>query len=335
MSQGPKGTLLLTRRDVASLMTHGDYLTAAEEAFGSLAEGRIQSPLPMHLGGKDGAFHIKGASLDSNHRYVAIKLNSNFPENPARRGLPTIQGAIVLADGVDGSLLAVMDSIEITLQRTAAATALAARYFARPGSSRLSLCGCGAQGRAQLGALANILPLRQVFVWDREFGRAQCFANEMCDDRDIGIRAVTTLEEATRCSDVIVTCTTARSPFLMSGAVCDGTFIAAVGADNPEKNEIAPELMARSRIVVDVLEQCVSMGDLNHAIRAGKVTSADVYAELGDIVTGKKPARTGDSDIIIFDSTGSAAQDVTAAVQIYHHAGQRGVGTTISLDTSE
>jgi len=321
-------TLILTRRDIASLMTPDDYLAAADAAFRALAEGRLDSPLPMHIAGEGGGgFHVKGARLGD---HAAFKLNGNFPKNP-ERGLPTIQGAVLFADTRNGSLLAIMDSIEITLQRTASASALAARCLARPGSTQLAICGCGAQARPQLRAIANVLPLKTVKAWDREFARASDFAAEMRTSLGLDVQPARELAEATRDSDVIVTCTTSREPFLTSEVVRAGTFIAAVGADNPDKSEIAPELMARAKVVTDVLEQCVVMGDLHHAIAAGRMTRERVHAELADVVAGTKPGRTSAAEIIIFDSTGTAAQDVTAAAKIYARASERGRTTEVSL----
>lgn len=321
-------TLVLTRRDIAQLMTREDYLRAAEIAFRALASGEAAAPLPMHLHGDGGAFHVKGASLRG---LGAIKLNGNFPENPERNGLPTIQGAILLADATNGALLAVMDSIGITLERTAAASALAARHLARPGSTRAAICGCGEQGRVQLAALASVFSLDDVQAWDRDFGRARDYALEMTGALGVAVHATDALEAATLNADIIVTCTTARSPFLGPDHVRPGTFIAAIGADNPGKSEIAPELMARSKIVVDVLDQCVAMGDLHHAVEAGAVAASDVCADLGQVVTGRRDGRRSAEEIWIFDSTGTAAQDVAAAAEVYARALERGAGLRVSL----
>ena len=118
--------------------------------------------------------------------YVALKLNGNFPDNPTARGQPTIQGALLLCDGRTGALLAIMDSIEVTLRRTAAATALAARFLARPEAETVLICGCGAQGRAQLDALRGVLGLRRALAWDRDAAAARAFAAEMADGGDGG-----------------------------------------------------------------------------------------------------------------------------------------------------
>ena len=160
--------LILSRGDIAALMTPADYLEAVEEGFRALHAGKAEVPPPWHVAGDGGGFHGKGASLRLDRQYVALKLNGNFPGNPVERDLPAIQGAILLCDGETGSPLAIMDSIEVTLRRTAAATALAARHLARPDSTTLLACGCGDQARAQVEALSEILPINRIITCDRD-----------------------------------------------------------------------------------------------------------------------------------------------------------------------
>jgi ornithine cyclodeaminase/alanine dehydrogenase-like protein (mu-crystallin family) len=314
-------TLLLSRGDVAGLMRPSDYLDAVATGFRAALEGKAAAPAPLSLAGEGGTFHAKAASLGPGRPRVALKLNGNFPDNTA--GLPTVQGAILLCDGGDGRLLAVIDSIEVTLRRTAAAAALAARFLARPDSTNVLVCGCGAQGSAQLEALTEVLPLRRCLAWDRDPAKAEALAAAA---RGLGLeaRAVEEIGEAARASDAIVTCTTARHPFLLPGHVRPGSFVAAVGADSPEKNEVHPEAMARARVVVDVLEQCLAMGDLRHAVRAGAMRAEEVHAGLGAIVAGAAPGRTDREQIFVFDSTGTALQDVASAAAIYERACRQG-----------
>ena len=315
----PNAALILSRGHVRALMDPVAWLEAVEQGFAAAGDQKAHSPPPMAIEGSGGTFHAKGASLQLDRPYVALKLNGNFPGNPERLGLPTIQGAILLCDGENGSLLAVMDSIEVTLRRTAAATALAAKFLARPQSRSILICGCGEQGAAQLAALRQALPLTSGFAWDRDSGKAEAFATQAAG-AGIAMAAVTDLTEAARASDVIVTCTTARLPFLDASMVSPGTFVAAVGADSPDKNEVRPELMAKALVVADVLDQCVEFGDLRHAIHAGAMSRDDVHAELAELVGGRKPGRTGEDQIIIFDSTGTAVQDVASAAMIYRRA---------------
>jgi alanine dehydrogenase len=137
---------------------------------------------------------------------------------------------------------------------------------------------------------------------------------------EFAVEPVSDLGAAARQSDVIVTCTTARDPFLLASFVAAGTFIAAVGADSPDKSEIDPRLTAKALVVVDVLDQCAMMGDLRLAFASGLMTRGDVHAELGDLVAGRKAGRTSDAQVILFDSTGTALQDVAAAASIYQRA---------------
>ena len=289
---------ILSRADIATLMQFGDYVDAVADAFRLHTEGRAVLPPAMEIRADGGAFHVKGARLGD---YVAVKTNSNFPDN-RRRGLPTIRGGILLFDA-GGVLLALIDSIEITIKRTGAATAVAARYLARRDSRTATICGCGAQGRVQLEALRHGLDIRRVFAFDNDLAAAAKFAAEIAA---LGLDAEVpnTLRAATLQSDVIVTCTTARTPYLGIADVRPGTFIAAIGADNPEKSEIEPALMVRARVVADVRAQCAVMGDLHHAIRAGAMTEADVHAELGELIAGRRPGRTSADEIMIFDGCG-------------------------------
>jgi alanine dehydrogenase len=323
-------TILLTRGDIIPLMSPRDYLDAVEAAFAASKRGLVTAPAPLHLQANGGGVHAKGATLNGERAYAAIKLNANFPANPAR-GLPTIQGVVALFDAETGALLALMDSIEITLRRTAAATALAARHLARRETITLTICGCGEQALAQLEALAQVVTIAQVHAFDLNGAKARAFV-ELASALGIPLTAAGELSKVTRESDIIVTCTTARTPFLNIPDVRPGVFIAAIGADNPEKSEIAPTLMAGSKVIVDALDQCAAMGDLHHAINARMMTKNDVYATLADVVAGTMSSRPDPADIVIFDSTGVALQDVAAAACVYERAAARGLGTPIELN---
>ena len=157
----------------------GEANAAVEGAFRLHAEGRSLSPGVLGVRAPHGGFHVKAAGLELGRTYFAAKTNANFSENPRRHGLPAIQGAIVLCDAEDGRLLAVMDSIEVTIRRTAAATAVAARHLARPESRTVAICGCGTQGRAQLRALTRVLPIARAHAFDADAAAAETYARDM------------------------------------------------------------------------------------------------------------------------------------------------------------
>ena len=302
-------TLLLGRADVERLLTPDACIGAVEEAFRRHALGETPPPgiLGMQVGA--GSFHVKAAGLDG---AFAAKLNANFPGNPAR-GLPTIQGVVIVSDSQDGRLLALMDSMAITALRTAAATAVAAKYLSRESCETLLICGCGAQAPAQLAALLAVRRPKRVLAYDQVAEKAS---------RLRGATPVSDLREAVAESDIVVTCTTARRYFVTRDMVRPGTFIAAVGADHEEKQEIEPQLMARTKVVTDLTEQAAAIGDLHHAIDAGAMSRDDVHAQLGEVVAGRKPGRARDDEITIFDSTGTGLQDAAAALAVYRRASQ-------------
>jgi ornithine cyclodeaminase/alanine dehydrogenase-like protein (mu-crystallin family) len=323
-------TRLLSRRDVTGLLDPDTCRVAVEEAFRQHGAGEAPPPGVLGVAGEGGGFHIKAGTLRGVRRYFAAKVNGNFSGNE-RLGLPRIQGVIVLCDAEDGSVLAVMDSSEITRLRTAAATAVAARRLARPGSKAVTIVGCGVQGRAQLRALARVLPLMRAFALDEREERAREFAAALSIELAFPVSAVRGLDEALAGSDVCVTCTPSRVPFLFEEHVRPGTFVAAVGADSEEKQEIDCGLLASATVVTDVTAQCAAFGDLQHAIRAGLVSVSDVHAELGEIVAGKRPGRASDDEVIVFDSTGMALQDVAAAAAALERAEAGGIGILVAL----
>jgi alanine dehydrogenase len=318
-AEAPSVTLLLGRADVERLLPAGACIEAVEEAFRDHALGKVPAPGILGMHAANGGFHVKAGFLGS---YFAAKVNANFPGNTA---LPTIQGAVILFDVVNGRPLAIMDSISITAIRTAAATAVAAKYLAREECETVLVCGCGGQAAAQLTALLCVRKPRRIFAYDRNAGRASAFSARF------GAEVADDLAEAARASDIIVTCTTATKYFITREMVRPGAFIAAVGADNENKQEIDPALLAKAKVVTDLTEQAARIGDLHHAIEADVMSAADVHAELGEVVAGRKPGRTRPDEVIVFDSTGTGLQDVAAAIAVYEEADMKGTLPTFAL----
>jgi ornithine cyclodeaminase/alanine dehydrogenase-like protein (mu-crystallin family) len=319
-------TRLLTKADVAAVLTVRDCIDAVERAFHEYGAGRLPRSESLGVRSERGTFHVKAARAT----LFAAKINANFPDNPSRYGLPTIQGLIVVMGLDRGEPLAVLDSTLITTLRTAAATAVAARHLARANAATAAIIGCGVQGRASVFALREILPLRRVHLWDRDVATMAACAAEL-SAAGIGVTRAESLDTAIADADVVVTCTPSRQPLLESRHARPGMFIAAVGADNPEKCEIDPALMARARVVPDLLEQAAKMGDLRFAIESGRLRPDDVHGELGAVICGRVPARRDDDEIFVFDSTGSALQDVAVAEVAIERAAARGIGSLLSF----
>lgn len=324
--------LVLTRQDVAASLDLSECVAAVAGAFAKSANGDLPvapGVLGVHL--QTGGFHVKTAALGSARGYFAAKVNANFPENPSRHALPTIQGVIALFDLASGKPLAILDSIEITILRTAAASAVAARHLARPDAHILTIFGCGEQGRSHVRVLKLVREITRVYAIDIDAARAVSFAKALGDELRIEVIPNETPAVAMAASDIVVTCTTAIAPVLTTALVRPGLFIAAVGADNPEKQELEPQILVRSKVVVDLVTQAASMGELHHAIRAGLMAPTDIHAELGQIVAGQRPGRTSSEETFVFDSTGTALQDVAAAALVYERAVRTGRGTVLEL----
>jgi alanine dehydrogenase len=325
-------TLLLKRRDVADLLTIEECIIAVETAFKLHAEGKSMPPKVLGMHTDKGGFHIKAGVSGT---YFVAKTNANFPGNPKQHGLPAIQGIIVVCDGSNGRLLALMDSIEITIIRTGAATAVAAKYLASVDAETITICGCGNQGIISLKALMKVRSFKKVYAFDINEAQVQKFSKEFDKELEIISIRANELTRSLRQSQVCVTCTPSRQPFIRAGDIMPGTFIAAVGADSEVKQELCSDLLASCKIVADFAEQTACIGELHHAIRQGKLTPGDIHAELGEIIAGKKPGRESKEEIIIFDSTGIALQDVAAAAIVYEKALTGGIGININFAEQE
>src|SRR5262245_6051432 len=325
------GTVLLSRSGVERLLTPDACIAAVEDAFRQHALGKVPPPGILGMHAEEGSFHVKAALLATDRQYFAAKLNANYPNNGPRYGLPTIQGVVVLCDAANGAPLAILDSIAITLLRTAAATAVAAKYLAPERCEAALICGCGAQAPAQLYALLRVRTPKHLRVYDQDGAKAAACADRLSEELAIAITPASDLAQAVAVSDIVITCTTARRYFVAHEMVRAGTFVAAVGADNEHKQEIDPRLLADATVVTDLTEQACVIGDLHHAIAEGVMSRDAVHAELGEILIGRKRGRSRGDEIIVFDSTGTGLQDVAAAVAAYEQAVTLGRGLNVDL----
>jgi alanine dehydrogenase len=320
-------TVILSRQDVANLLTINECMDAVEVAFRMFAEGKASPPKVLGIHTTNGGLHIKAGVMSLNNHYIVAKMNSNFPDNPSKWNLPTIQGAIAVFNADNGVLLALMDSIEITIIRTGAATGIASKYLSKKSSKVITIYGCGNQGLISLTAIAANRDLAVAYLYDTNASQAEKLRKHVAGlHKSMDVICVDDVKSALKESDIIVTCTTSRTPIINADDVKSGTFIAAVGCDSEDKSEIHPQLISTSKVVSDFTEQSAAFGDLHHAIEQGYTTKTHVYAELGQIVAGKKTGRENDDEVIVFDSTGTALQDVAAASIVYERALVKGLG---------
>ena len=304
----------------------GSCIDAVEAAFRARGLGSptpsVVAGLPLELG----KLHAKMASLELSRGYTVAKINANVPGNPARHGLPSIQGVVLLFDSATGTPLAALESASITSKRTAAATAVAAKWLAVAGASSLAMIGCGVQARAHVDALLHVRPITRLRAFDANRETAERFCLEMKAAHDLDAHVADTARTATQRSQIVVTSTPSRKAIIEADDIMPATFVAGVGADSEDKQELSVDLLRKAAVVVDDFDQCAHSGDLHHAIAAGALTLSDVRGSLDQIVSKQVRGRVDDREIIVFDSTGVAIEDVAAAVIVYEKAEREGVG---------
>jgi ornithine cyclodeaminase/alanine dehydrogenase-like protein (mu-crystallin family) len=237
---------------------------------------------------------------------------------------------VILADAETGTPLAILDGSALTALRTGAVSGVASDVLARPAASTAAIFGAGIQARAQLEAIAAVRPLREARVYDSDAGAAAAFARDMAAKLAIDVLAVPEAGAALKGADIVCTATTSRSPLFEDRDVAGGTHINAVGVHQPERAEIPPETVRRSRVIVDQREAALEeAGDLLQPLAAGLIGREKLETELGDILLGRIPGRVSTDEITLFKSVGLAVQDLYAASRAYDNALCSGIGVEL------
>jgi alanine dehydrogenase len=323
-------TLVLDRNSVARLIDVKKAIGAVEGAFMEYGRGRVQMPpkIYIHLKKYDGDFRAMPAYIEKLDR-CTLKWVNVHPRNSIS-GLPTVMAVIILSDPRNGLPLCIMDGTLATNLRTGAAGAVAAKYLARKDPRMIGMVGCGAQAKAQLQALGSLFDIPMIKVWSRGGICVKEFIKAMkrpgCD-----IYESMSIKECVRDCDIIVTTTPSRKPLVKSAWIKKGAHINAIGADAKGKEELDPEILKNAKVVVDSWAQASHSGEINVPLIGGLISKNDIYAELGDIVAGKKKGRTSPEEITVFDSTGLAIQDAAVADLIYRAAIRKKLGRWIAL----
>ncbi|MDR3373290.1 MAG: ornithine cyclodeaminase family protein [Ancalomicrobiaceae bacterium] len=244
--------------------------------------------------------------------YIGVKLVTVVPGNAAR-GVASVQGSYVLMSGVTGAPLAVLDGTTLTLLRTAAASALAARHLARRDASRLVMIGAGAMAPHLIAAHASVRPIREVVIWSRDPTNAEALAARLAD-RAYHVTAAADLDEAVASADIVSAATMSRTPLVQGRFLAPGTHVDLVGAYTPEMRESDDEAVARARVFVDTREGAMhEAGDIVVPLRNGTLTPERIEADLFDFAAGRHAGRATEEEITLFKSVGTALEDLAAA----------------------
>ena len=327
-------TLLLNPDDVDRNADMAEVIVAVEEAFAAYEAGRVRMPAKSYidLPEYDGDFRSMPAYMDSGEWDAAgIKWVNSHTNNVDTHGLPTVMGTMIYSDPETAFPLAVMDGTTLTRKRTGAAAAVATDHLAVPDASSLGIVGVGVQSYTQLEAIATVRDVETVVVADKREAAIEAFIERFGDAFDVRAGSIA---EAASC-DVLSTVTPVESPIVEAADLGGHTHVNAMGADAPGKNELAADVVASAKLVIDDYEQCTHSGEINVPWSDGVLTDEDLHAELGKIVAGKRPGRTPGDGVTVFDSTGLAIQDVATARVVYERADAEGEGTGFGLVDAE
>jgi ornithine cyclodeaminase/alanine dehydrogenase-like protein (mu-crystallin family) len=318
--------LYLSREDVeATQLPMSEIIQALEAMFREKGNGEVEMPPKPGIHPRPDAFiHAMPAYIPS-VQAAGLKWVSGYPANRAR-GLPYITGLLILNDPDTGVPLAVMDCTWITAQRTGAATAVSARYLARPESGSVGIVACGVQGRGNLEALACLFAVRRVKAYDLHPDVARRFAREMGERFDLDIEPVTTLPEAVRGLDIVVTSgpiLKSPKPSIEAGWLAPGSFASLVDFDSSWQGAALREM---DKLATDDLAQ------MRYYRQEGYFRETpETYADLGEIVAGRKPGRESPSERTAAVNLGIAPDDMATAIRVYQRAKALGIGRTLPL----
>lgn len=327
--------LILSADDVRKSLPMRETIEAMKQAYAALSSGKAEVPLRTRLpiSNHDALAIFMPAYVQAGEAdALAVKVVSIFPNNPAR-GLPYIQAAVVAFDAATGQVSAMIEGAALTAIRTGAGSGAAIDLLARKDSKTVAIFGAGAQGRTQLEAACSVRKIEKAWIYDSSLERAKAFAQEMAGKGPVpaDLEPASSPGEAVHAADIICTATTSVAPVFMDADLKPGTHISAIGAYTPEMVEIPAETVIRAKVFADsrsaVLEEA---GDLIQPMQKGLISENHILAELGEVVPGKKPGRTSESDITLFKSVGVAAQDAMAAQLALKNAREMGLGQEIT-----
>jgi alanine dehydrogenase len=323
--------LVLNRSEVQQCLDVRTSNDLVERGFRSLGKG-LAGNLPtttLLVTDPAGRCNIKPGYL-LEERTMGIKVIRTFPGNQAQ-GLAPSQSQILVVDLNTGELRAIMDGGYITRCRTGSAGAVGARLMARPDARNVAVIGAGIQGESLLEALAADRTLGQVRVWSRTADRREQYARKMGERLGLDIHPCATVEETVRGAEIILTATWSYEVLIQRDWVQPGAYIGAIGADGPGMQELDPDLLRAAKVVVDDVEQCSRIGEINVPLSRGEYRLEQLHGTLAEVCAGLKPGRSSADEITILDSTGVGLQDTVAADWVYRRALQLGLGKSVNV----
>lgn len=323
--------LILNRNDVISVLTMKDCMNVVEKAFAELSNGTAVLPLRIGITPPDGLALYMPAYLKEMGA-LACKVVTVYKNNPSKYNIPTTIGKVLLQDPETGNVICIMDGGYLTAVRTGAASGVATMLLARKSDGQTAgIYGAGVQAKMQLWAVAEARKLSKALVYDVSAEATTKFAEEMSKKLNLDVIAVSNPNLLTE-TDIICTATSSSAPLFDGNKIKKGTHINGIGSHTPNARELDTAIIKRSKFIGDSKEACFKeAGDIMIPITEGVINAEHFYAEIGEIIAGKKTGRTNDDEITIFKSNGLAIQDAATAKLIYDIAIKSGIGTQVDI----
>ena len=321
-------TLILGRSDMMGLLTPSEYNDCVEHAFRMHGLGRVYMEPKGHivLDKYPGEWEAMPSYIEEPEA-AACKWVSIRERNREKYDLPTVFSILIYTHPETGFPLAICDGSHHTVMRTGAAAAVSAKWMARRNSRVLAILGAGHMAAGVLATCNEVFAWEEVRVWSRSQGTLDAFITEQAPRfPHLKFKPSCDAEQVVRNADVVVTVTPARAPIVKNAWIAPGTHIAALGADKGGDQELDPAIVQRARIFVDDIRQCRTDGEINVPLSKGLLKEQDIAGEIGEVIIGKKPGRTSEQEITLFDSTGIALQDSATIPLEYERALAAGVG---------
>jgi ornithine cyclodeaminase len=306
--------------EIDRALTFPALIDALREAFrgGTTVPVRHHHTIPR-ADGADATFLLMPAWHDDPQGFIGTKLVTIFPDNAARNRA-SVLGTYVLMEGATGEVVALLDGVALTLWRTAAASALAATYLARPDATRMVMIGAGALAPRLIAAHVSVRPIREVLIWNRDGARAAALAAKL-DRPGLSVRATDDLAAAVASADIVSSATLSPDPLIRGEWLHPGAHVDLVGAFTPQMREADDTAIARARVHVDTRGGATrEAGDIVQPLASGVLTQDAIRGDLFDLAAGRAPGRQAADEITLFKSVGTAIEDLVAAALVHRRA---------------
>ncbi len=320
--------IIVPEREIADLVTREAAFDAVEDVFAAMSSKNAYNfpVIREAIGHEEALYGFKGG-FDKAGMALGLKAGGYWPNNLEKYNVINHQSTIFLFDPDTGMVKAMVGGNVLTALRTAAASAVSIKHFARKDAKVIGMIGAGHQATFQLRAALEQRDFDKVIGWNLH---PEMLPNLEKVASEVGVPFEAVALDGLHEADVLISITSSFDAIVSAGQVAAGTHIACMGTDTKGKQEVDPKLVASATVFTDEVAQSVSIGECQHAIAAGLITETDI-SEIGAVINGDNPGRTSDDEVTMFDGTGVGLQDLAVASAVVDLAIEKGVAIEVDF----